>query len=186
MATPIKLRIMQFLFLAIISVFAVACGKKNVKKAALADSAQQAQSDSLAAGAIENVEEQEGNLRDKSYTVAPEVRKVYFDFDRSELSAEARDTLSLNADILRKRASVEIQIAGHCDERGTTQYNLALGQSRANTVRNYYKALGIKTGRMSTISYGEENPACQEPDKECWQRNRRAETLIRRQDAPHY
>lgn len=178
MAIPIKIRIMQFLFLAVISVFAISCGKKNIKKASLADSAQQAASDSLTPGA-EDVDEQEGTLRDKSYAADPEVRTVYFDFDRSELSAETRATLSENAAILRKRASVEIQIAGHCDDRGTTEYNLALGQRRANAVRNYYKALGVKMAKMSTISYGEENPACSDSSEECWQRNRRAESLIR-------
>jgi len=108
------------------------------------------------------------------------LRDIHFDYDKSELSTGDRETLRANAAVLKKRPSAEIQVAGHCDERGTNQYNIALGQRRANAVRNYYKFLGVKMSRMSTISYGEELPACNDSTEECWSQNRRAETLVRK------
>ena len=118
-------------------------------------------------------------MRNKDYAPEAGIHTVYFDFDKSELSSEARKALQENAAILKKRAGVEIQVGGHCDDRGTTGYNLALGQRRANIVRNYYKALGIKMTMMSTISYGEEKPVCMESTDACWVQNRRVETLLK-------
>lgn len=179
MKDVIKHRIGPILFLLVVSFFAVSCGKKNVKQeSALPDSSQTVSGAALTAD-DRAASEAEGSSRDKNYIAEVGIHTVYFDYDRSELSAEARKALQKNAEALKKRGGDEIQIAGHCDERGTTGYNLALGQHRANVVRNYYKALGIKMARMSTISYGEENPVCQESTDECWAQNRRAETLIR-------
>lgn len=170
--------IVQILFLLMVSLFAIACGKKNMKQTPGPDTAQII-SEPAVTDIPEGDEDSEGSLRNKEYAADPSVITVYFDFDKSELSEETRNSLSSNAAALKELAAVEIQVAGHCDERGTTEYNLALAQRRANAVRNYYKNLGINIAGMSTISYGEERPVCAAPAEECWSRNRRAETLIR-------
>jgi peptidoglycan-associated lipoprotein len=103
---------------------------------------------------------------------------VYFDFDKSDLRPEAREALSENARWLRSHPELVIRIEGHCDERGTNEYNLALGERRANAARNYIASLNVDAGRMQTISYGEERPVCTESTEACWQRNRRAHMVI--------
>ncbi len=103
---------------------------------------------------------------------------VYFDFDRYDLRPEARDRLQKNADFLREHAEFLVRIEGHCDERGTNEYNLALGQRRADAARDYLVALGIERARLETVSYGEEMPVCTEHAEPCWGRNRRAQFVI--------
>jgi len=83
--------------------------------------------------------------------------------------------LQENARWLTTNTAIKVQIEGHCDERGTNEYNLALGQRRADAVKRYLIALGVPTGRLSTISYGEERPVCTQPDESCYARNRRAQ-----------
>jgi len=173
-----RYRTAQLLFLLIVSIFAASCGKKNIKQAPGPDTAQFV-SEAVATDTGEEGAEGEGSSRNKGYSVDPALLTVYFDFDKSELGEDTRKNLRENAAALKKLAAAEVQVAGYCDERGTTEYNLALGQRRANVVRDYYKNLGISINRLSTISYGEERPACPEPTEECWSQNRRAETLIR-------
>ena len=103
---------------------------------------------------------------------------VFFDFDKSDLKADARSTLEKQAFWLRKYPSATIQIQGHADERGTREYNLALGERRANAVKDYLVVLGVDAGRVSTLSYGEERPLALGSDEESWARNRRAQTVI--------
>lgn len=104
---------------------------------------------------------------------------VYFDFDKSDLRQDARDTLSKNAEaLLKKVADAKIQIAGHCDERGSDEYNLALGDRRAKSVAKYLETLGVKADRISTISYGKEKPAVEGHNEAAWSKNRRAEFVI--------
>jgi len=104
---------------------------------------------------------------------------VYFDFDKSDLRQDARDVLAKNAEVLLKKAAdAKIQIAGHCDERGSDEYNLALGDRRAKSAANYLKKLGVTADRISTISYGEEKPAVDGHDEAAWSKNRRAEFVI--------
>lgn len=109
---------------------------------------------------------------------ASPVKEVYFDFDRYDLRADARETLKQNADWLKANASARVEIEGHCDERGTNEYNLALGAKRAQAAKDYLVSLGIAANRLSTISYGEEVPVCRDKTEECWQRNRRARFVI--------
>jgi len=106
------------------------------------------------------------------------VANVYFDFDKSNLRDEAREALTGNARWLRQHPEFLLTIAGHCDERGTNEYNLALGERRANTAKDYLTSLGVEASRLQTISYGEERPVCTQSDEACWQRNRRAHMLI--------
>ena len=104
--------------------------------------------------------------------------RVFFAFDRSDISPEARQTLSRQADWLRRYPNVTVTIEGHCDERGTREYNLALGERRAQAVKNVLVALGIPAGRISTISYGKERPAVVGSTEEAYAQNRRAVTVV--------
>jgi len=106
------------------------------------------------------------------------LKEIYFDYDRYDLRADARATLKGNADWLKGNPSVRIEIEGHCDERGTNEYNLALGAKRAQAAKDYLVSLGITANRLSTISYGEEVPVCKEQNEECWQKNRRDRFVI--------
>lgn len=106
------------------------------------------------------------------------LKDVFFAFDRAELSEEARAVLKENTGWLKAHGSVRIQIEGHCDERGAEDYNMALGAKRAQAAVDYITALGIPASRMSTISYGEEVPACKEHSEECWSKNRRARFVV--------
>jgi peptidoglycan-associated lipoprotein len=99
---------------------------------------------------------------------------IHFDFDRYDLKPKAREILSDKAFFLRKYPGVKILIEGHCDERGTNEYNLALGERRANSAKQYLVQLGISEGRISTVSYGEERPLDPGHNEEAWARNRRA------------
>lgn len=100
------------------------------------------------------------------------LRNIYFDFDRYNLHMDAREALKANAEWLKSHPSVRAEIEGHCDERGTNEYNLALGAKRAQVAKDYLVTLGISPDRLSTISYGEEAPVCREQTEECWQENR--------------
>lgn len=103
--------------------------------------------------------------------------RVFFDTDKYDLSAEARSTLDRQAEWLAKYPNVRITIEGHCDERGTREYNLALGDRRANSAKNYL-ATRIDAGRIATISYGKERPDADGSDESAWAQNRRAITVI--------
>jgi peptidoglycan-associated lipoprotein len=104
--------------------------------------------------------------------------RVFFAFDRSDITPEAREILSRQADWLRRYPNVTVTIEGHCDERGTREYNLALGERRAQAVKNVLVALGISAGRISTISYGKERPAVVGSSEEAYAQNRRAVTTV--------
>ena len=106
------------------------------------------------------------------------LKEIYFDFDSYDLRADARETLRTNSDWLRENPSVTVDIEGHCDERGTNDYNMALGAKRAQAAKDYLITLGIAADRLSTTSYGEELPVCQEHTEECWAKNRRDRFVI--------
>ena len=107
-----------------------------------------------------------------------ELQKVYFNFDSSDLSDQARANLSKNADLLAKQPSAKIRIEGNCDERGSDEYNLALGERRAKAARDYLVNLGVQPERLSIISYGVEKPADPGHDEAAWAKNRRDEFVI--------
>ncbi|HUL15028.1 MAG TPA: peptidoglycan-associated lipoprotein Pal [Terriglobales bacterium] len=102
-----------------------------------------------------------------------EVQDAYFDYDKADIRPDAREALGKTADFLRKYPEAKVTIEGHCDERGSTEYNLALGDRRAHAVKEYLVSLGISADRMNTISYGKEKPFCDEHNEACWQQNRR-------------
>ncbi len=106
------------------------------------------------------------------------VKDAYFDLDKSDLRDDARAALTKDAEFLRSYPQVHVSIEGHCDERGSTEYNLGLGQRRAEAAKNYLISLGIPADRMETTSWGKERPFCNEHDESCWQQNRRAHFVL--------
>lgn len=103
---------------------------------------------------------------------------VYFGTDKHDLDAEALATLAKQVEWLKKFPAVKVTLEGHCDERGTREYNLALGDRRANAAKNYLVANGVDAARISTISYGKERPVAQGSDEAAWAQNRRAVTVV--------
>lgn len=101
------------------------------------------------------------------------LKDVHFAFDSYEIDSTARDILAANAEWLKDNPRARTEIEGHCDERGTVEYNLALGARRAKAVKDYLVTLGISGERLSTISYGEELPLCRDANESCYARNRR-------------
>src|SRR5262245_19120796 len=104
--------------------------------------------------------------------------RVFFDYDSYEIRPDAQDTLQKQAAWLQQYGQYTVTIEGHCDERGTREYNLALGERRANAVKNYLVALGVNTNRVQTISYGKERPENTGHDEVAWQQNRRGVTVL--------
>ena len=102
------------------------------------------------------------------------VKDAYFDFNKSDIRADARAALTKDAEFLRSYPQLRVTIEGHCDERGSTEYNIGLGERRAQAAKNYLISLGIGADRMDTVSWGKERPFCTEHTEECWQQNRRA------------
>lgn len=107
-----------------------------------------------------------------------EVQDAYFDYDKADIRPDAREALGKTGDFLRRYPQVKVAIEGHCDERGSTEYNLVLGDRRAQATRQYLISLGISADRMNTISYGKEKPSCMEHGEECWQQNRRGHFVM--------
>lgn len=105
--------------------------------------------------------------------------QIYFDFDQYNIREDMRASLEANAKWLLSNPKVAVAIEGHADERGTNEYNLALGERRARAIKQFLGALGVNAGRLSTISFGEERPACQNPDENCYSKNRRAHFSVR-------
>jgi peptidoglycan-associated lipoprotein len=102
-----------------------------------------------------------------------EVRDAYFDLDKADIRPDAREALTKTAEFLRNYPSIKVTIEGHCDERGSTEYNLGLGDRRAAAVKQYIISQGVSADRISTVSFGKEKPFCMESNEECWQQNRR-------------
>jgi peptidoglycan-associated lipoprotein len=106
------------------------------------------------------------------------IKDIYFDFDQYDIREDAKPILKELAAILLKDNKIKVVIEGHCDERGTNEYNLALGEKRANAVKEYLITLGVPSKRINTVSYGEEKPLCTEHTEDCWAKNRRASFVL--------
>jgi peptidoglycan-associated lipoprotein len=106
------------------------------------------------------------------------LKEVYFDFDKADIRESDRGALSQNADALKRFDFLRVTVEGHCDERGTVEYNLALGERRAKAAYDYLVSLGVPADRLKTVSYGKEVPVCTQSNEDCWQRNRRAHFTV--------
>ena len=107
------------------------------------------------------------------------LQNIYFDYDKSAIRPDAREILKANAEIFTKNSSAKIVVEGHCDERGTAEYNMALGERRAQEAKQYLVNLGIDASRIETISYGKERPLDNRSTEEAWAQNRRAQFLLK-------
>jgi peptidoglycan-associated lipoprotein len=152
------------------------------KKAEVA-SAPEAQKEAVTAPAPAPVAAPEVKPEAKETAAVAEtgLKPVYFDFDRSFIRDDARPVLQADAEWLKANLKVNVRIEGNCDERGTIEYNLALGQRRAASVKKYLTDLGVSSGRISLISYGKEKPVCPDHDETCWQKNRRDDLVETRE-----
>ncbi len=102
------------------------------------------------------------------------VKDAFFDYDKSDIRPDAQQALTSDSDFLKSHANIKFTIEGHCDERGSEEYNLGLGDRRATAAKSFLVNLGVGTDRINTISYGKDRPSCTEQDEDCWQKNRRA------------
>ena len=160
---------------------AVSCSKKNIKSPG--DKVDM--TTSFPANPVLEIQEStdtvttEGDIRGEEFISQDTIRTVYFDFDMYSFSEQTRKIMQQNADVLKVHKDWAVLVEGHCDSRGTVEYNLALGQKRAREVRDYYIRLGVPESSIGTISYGKEKPACEEETEDCWAKNRKAETKVK-------
>ena len=117
----------------------------------------------------------------REFVAIPELRDIHFDFDQYDIRRDDATTLEANAAWLKSNANHLLLIEGHCDERGTNEYNVALGERRAKAAMNYLVAQGVRATRITILSYGEERPLCSEHNETCWSQNRRAHFLVKPQ-----
>jgi peptidoglycan-associated lipoprotein len=164
--------------LALAFVVAVGCGGKKTLKTTEPSLPQMTVTDPVAQS------EEKAKTEPAKKELAPLfLENVYFAFDKFDLTGAARDILANHAQALKNRPEVEVMIEGHCDERGTIEYNLALGEKRAKAVKDYLVAFGISPSRLTTISYGKERLVDFGHNEMAWSKNRRAEFSIRMQSS---
>lgn len=133
---------------------------------------------SVPADIAQNPAASELDVRNKAFKDEANLETVFFGYDQAHLSGEARSTLQKNAQWIKAHPGSRVLVTGHCDQRGTIEYNLALGQRRAEAVREYYRFMGISASRLATQSLGKEAPVCDRDDESCGQKNRRAESKV--------
>jgi peptidoglycan-associated lipoprotein len=121
---------------------------------------------------------QNQNQESEEQAVTRQLQDVYFDYDSYNIRPDAQSALQADAALLKQHPNVKITIEGHCDERGSTEYNLALGDNRARSTRDALVQLGVPASQLSTISYGKEKPFCTESNEQCWQQNRRGHFVV--------
>jgi len=155
-----KLRILTFIAAALLL-----AGCASDKEASTSDTSGSSTGSTAAPGSVEDFQVNVGD-------------RVFFDYDSYEIRADAQETLNKQAAWLGQYANYAITVEGHCDERGTREYNLALGERRANAVRNYLVAQGVDPNRIQTISYGKERPEVAESNETAWAQNRRGVTVL--------
>jgi peptidoglycan-associated lipoprotein len=117
----------------------------------------------------------------KDFTTMAQFKDIRFDFDRYDIRAEDAEVLDANAESLKSNPKLLVLIEGHADQRGTTEYNMVLADRRAKASMNYLVSRGVRSNRITIISYGKERPVCAQPSEECWSQNRRAHFLVKGQ-----
>lgn len=120
---------------------------------------------------------EEQKAREAAAKAAAGLQPIYFDFDKSFIRDDAKPVMKANAEYLKANPKVKVRIEGNCDERGTIEYNQALGQRRAAAAKKYLTDMGISAKRISLISYGKEKPVCSQSTEDCWQKNRRDDLI---------
>ena len=168
---------MRFKFLSVLAAVALlaACETAPESSGSTQSSGAASTSSSSSGSSTSAVQIQGGTQEDLVVNVGD---RVFFAFDSSELSAEARASLEKQAAWMKKFGGVRVVLEGHCDERGTREYNLALGERRANAAKDYLVALGINPARVKTIAYGKERPAALGHNETAWAQNRRSVTVV--------
>lgn len=190
-----KLKIFCFALVLMAVLFALwGCPKKaemsasrdtSAEAAAKADDERKAAEATAAAKAAEDARlarearmAEEAKARELAAAAAAGLQPIYFEYDRSDIRDGSAQAMKTNADWLKAHAQVNIRIEGNCDERGTKEYNLALGQRRTANARKYLTDLGISAGRISLLSYGKEKPLCTDRTEACWKKNRRDDFIV--------
>ena len=176
------------IMLAMLLALGVSCAKKQVTmetQEMAADESQQSAEDEAARREAEEARLREQRAREArqrqeassmseaARRAAFEDEEIHFDFDKYVLTPQAMMILDDKAAYLREHPEVRVLVEGHCDDRGSNEYNLALGDRRANSAKNYLVKSGVAESRITTISYGEEQPLCMQQNESCWYRNRR-------------
>jgi len=176
------------IMLAMLLALGVSCAKKQVTmetQEMAADESQQSAEDEAARREAEEARlreqrEREARQREEASSMSEAARRaafedeeIHFDFDKYVLTPQAMMILDDKAAYLREHPAVRVLVEGHCDDRGSNEYNLALGDRRANSAKNYLVKSGVAESRITTISYGEEQPLCMQQNESCWYRNRR-------------
>jgi len=174
------------LVLSLAVALVIGCGKKAVVQEEMGVVVKEPAKEEAAAetrpseAAIEEelLKEKERQEKERVLREAASFGDIYFEFDQYDLTATARETLKQHADWLLANPGFDLLVEGHCDERGTAEYNLALGERRANAARDYLASLGVDAGRITTISYGEELPLDPSHNEAAWAKNRRDHFVV--------
>ncbi len=147
-------------------------------KAAGTEAEKAAEMQAADAAAAQAKQAEEEMNRERSGNAAEGLQPIHFDFDQAAIRGDARTVLKANAEWLRSHASAKIRIEGNCDERGTIEYNQALGQRRAQNAKKYLVDLGVASSRIALLSYGKEKQICADSTEDCWQQNRRGDFVV--------
>lgn len=174
----------RFWVILVLVVFVAAgCAKKETVQPEAQPSQKQAETTTGAEKVTEKKGAGEGTITSKDVegTVAGKegiIQDVHFDFDKYDIRDSDKPTLKAASDYMTANSDAKLSVEGHCDERGTNEYNLALGDRRAKAVKDYLVSLGVSSGRVDTISFGEEKPLCKEQTEDCWAKNRRGHFVV--------
>jgi peptidoglycan-associated lipoprotein len=161
--------------LAMMLMLGAGCAKKTV------ESQPQVQPATAEKGGGVQGEDLEAAAKKKAMQQAMDTitnERIYFDFDKFELKAESKEVLKKKAELLKKYPNFKVLVEGHCDERGTEEYNLGLGEKRAKAAMEFLVIQGVDVSRLKIVSYGEERPVCTEKTESCWSKNRRDEFKV--------
>jgi peptidoglycan-associated lipoprotein len=164
-----------FLGILLIPLLSVGCAKSKKDPNVSYEGGEGGSSESGSSGDIGQSDLGDSRSGGRRGATAAGLQTVYFDYDSASLTSDAKTTVQENADYLKKNSNTNVTVEGHCDDRGSTEYNLALGERRANAVRDYMVNLGVAKKRLKTVSYGEERPVMKGENESAWSKNRRAE-----------
>ncbi|MGC1455384.1 MAG: peptidoglycan-associated lipoprotein Pal [Nitrospirota bacterium] len=169
------------LFFILASIFLSGCPKKSEITAAPEPQKDQLTSPAAQTGKDVKSDEPGIDAKERGMAAKESLQPIYFDFNKSSIRDDAKSVMKKNAEWLKSNPNTKIRIQGNCDERGTKEYNQALGQRRSVDAKKYLTAMGVDSGRMSIISFGKEKPVCTENAESCWQKNRRDDFLVENQ-----